>query len=258
MSTYLMAALVVAALVALARRADAPMAQQRPAMIAVAAVFVLLALDLLSGGLRFVPGLAATTPVAVFGLVRGWDRTDRRIVATIAVGALPLVWATQYTGGAGPQWGGRYILLTGLLGIVLASVTVRTADARRALGFAAAVGAIVTLAGVAWTVERSHAFDDTAEALAARPEPVVIFHDPFLARESGPIGLDRQWLAAPGEEARARAVEVVEDFGIDEVAFVDHADGSDIKPFPGWVQQREERIDLVSGLQLRVVVWRAP
>ena len=57
-----------------------------------------------SDGLGFLPGMFVASPLAAAGLavlVR-----DRRLlpVGAIAVGALPLVWLFQYSGGAFPQW----------------------------------------------------------------------------------------------------------------------------------------------------------
>ncbi len=65
-------------------------------------------------GLGFVPGLLIASPFAAVGLALGW-RSDVRVITVMAVVALPLVWFFQYSGGAGPQWGARYTLLSGAL-----------------------------------------------------------------------------------------------------------------------------------------------
>ena len=54
----------------------------------------------------------------------------------MAVVALPLVWFFQYSGGAGPQWGARYTLLSGALLLVAATVVL---EGRRA-AFVGVVG----------------------------------------------------------------------------------------------------------------------
>ena len=78
------------------------------------ALFLVRAVD----GLGFVPGLLATAPFAVAGLVLAWDRrvaSPGRDAVLMVVLALPVVWAFQYSGGAVPQWGGRYVLTTTLV-----------------------------------------------------------------------------------------------------------------------------------------------
>ena len=144
-------------------------------------------------------------------------------------------------------------------GATTMAVVGATSDAARStLRVVAAAGALVTLAGVGWTIERTHAFADTFSALADRPEPALIFHDPFLAREAGPIGLDERWLAATGPEARVEALAVLEAAGIGEVGFVEHADRGEARELPGWDLVGESTVPLVSGLELRVTTWRAP
>ena len=87
---------------------------QRPAKIAAFAVVVLY-LAWVAQGPGFVPGLVATTPFVAMGLVLAWRDVTGRLAALIALLALPVVWYTDFTGGVLPQWGGRYILTSGLL-----------------------------------------------------------------------------------------------------------------------------------------------
>jgi len=95
----LIAALVVAAVLVFSRSGDAlPIVGS--CALAAAVFFYLVAF---SAGLGFVPGMITASPFAAIGLAFGW-RADVRVVTAMAVLALPLVWASQYTGGAGPQW----------------------------------------------------------------------------------------------------------------------------------------------------------
>ncbi|MDW3218200.1 MAG: hypothetical protein R8F63_06265 [Acidimicrobiales bacterium] len=252
-TVYLVLALVLlGGLVELGRRADLDTDAVRPIALLVGAIGALLVVDIAASGMAFVPGLAATTPVAALAIGRGWGNGDQRLVAAIALVSLPLVWAVQYTGGAGPQWGGRYILLTGTLLTVLATVVLRSDRARVVLRRVALAGAAVTLIGVAWTVQRTHGFADAVQSLADRDEPVLVFHDPHLAREGGVLVLDEQWLAATGDEARAEAAGVLAALGVEEIGFVQHDRGDEPIVLPGWEVVAEEQIPLVSGLYLLV------
>jgi hypothetical protein len=179
-------------------------------------------------------------------------------VAAIALGSLPLVWAVQYTGGAGPQWGGRYIITTGALLIVLATVTFTTESAADVLRKVAIGGAVITCVGVVWTIHRTHEFADAFRELAGRDEPALVFHDPFLAREGGATVISERYLAATGPEDRAEAVAVLEQMGIDEAGFVDLDDGAAVRGLPGWEQVGTDTVQLIDGIDLRVTTWRAP
>ncbi|MFQ5558591.1 MAG: hypothetical protein ACE5GB_13935 [Acidimicrobiales bacterium] len=249
--------LLVLLLAELGRRAHAGPAEQRLVLIGLGAIALVMVLDLVAGGLGFVPGLVATTPVAALGLSRLGGGGDRRLVAVVAAGSLPLVWAVQFTGGAGPQWGGRYILTSGALLVALAATGLSAPPARSVLRGVAIGGLVVTLAGVAWTVQRSHAFADAMTELADRDEPALVFHDPFMSREAGALVIGEHWLSATGPEARAEAVAALAELGIDEVGFVDREDGGARRALPGWTAVNEERVELVSGLALRVTTWRA-
>ena len=99
----------VAAAVMLATGRGRPRYQAE--LLGAAAVLLLVRIH---SGLSFVSGFVPALPVAAFGVVLAWRDARRRILAVIALVALPGVWMLQYTGGAGPQWGGRYVLCTGV------------------------------------------------------------------------------------------------------------------------------------------------
>ena len=95
---YALGALIVACL-ALAvwsfrRTDDLPVLGS--AALAGAVFFYLVAF---TAGLGFIPGMLTASPFAAMGLVLGWRR-DVRLVAAMAVIALPLVWAVTTTGVA--------------------------------------------------------------------------------------------------------------------------------------------------------------
>lgn len=230
---------------------------RRRSVALVAVGFAPLVLSLLALGLRFVPGMVFATPLAGLGFaaMRRPAAADRAPLA-VAIGAMPLVWAVQYTGGAGPQWAGRYILLSGFL-LTVVAVSRFWADRREVVAGVAGLGLAVTLAGVAWTVQRADAFAGLSAELAAAPEPVLVFSDPFVSREAGPIVLDEQWLAAWTDERRALAGEVVVASGHDEFGYVNREREPDVPIFAGFRPVSERFIEVFDGYRFRVTTFVA-
>ncbi len=252
-SALLLAGVLLGLLLAIGHNADRPFLDQRVIWAGLGAVALLVVLDLIIDGMRFIPGLAATTPLAVLGIVRGGRTGPRRIVTAVSVLALPLVWLTQFAGGATAQWGGRYTLPSAVMLMVVAIVSYDRGRARETLRILAVAGFVITMIGVGWTVVRTRGFADASRALADRPEEALVFRDPFLAREPGPLGLDEQWLAAPTPELLREASEVLAGAGIEEVGYVDFDIGRAVPDLPGYVVVGESTIPLVNDLRLRVV-----
>ena len=76
-------------------------------------------------GLGFVPGALIVFPVAAAVVIlHRWD-SERAFVVAVAVVTTVVTWMFQFTGGAEPQWGGRYLLaptlLLGCVGVVAIS-----------------------------------------------------------------------------------------------------------------------------------------
>ncbi len=230
--------------------------------VVVGLVYGLLALEFATSGLSFVPGMLAAAPLAGFGLGAALfvDRRRSRwnLVVAAATVPLPLVWYFQYTGGAGPQWGGRYLLLSGLL-LSVVGIVMLEARNPKLLKTMGALSFAITMVGLVWLVQRSSAFADASEELANRNEPILVFGDPHAARESGPIVRHEQWLVASDGPLRAEAAALVLAAGEREFGFVDYAyDGSpDTPPFPGFSPVRVEVIDLLPGIGRRVTTFVA-
>ncbi|HEY7107532.1 MAG TPA: hypothetical protein VH986_14085 [Acidimicrobiia bacterium] len=169
-----------------------------------------------SDGLGYLPGVLTACPLAVAGITVAWSRRELRLAGLLAVATVPIVWVVQYSGNAKPQWGGRYVLLSGVL---LATVAVVALGHRReALVAAIALSALVTGVGVAWLAERSHTVANGMETLVARHDQAVVSLDAHLLREGGAFyDPDRHWLTAPPDRL-ADAVRIVGDAGDTEVA----------------------------------------
>ncbi len=164
-------------------------------------------------GLRFVPGLVPTTPLAVVGAV-ALVRRRQLLVGILAFAPVPLVLAVQFTEGAYAQWGGRYLLATGAI-LAVAAVALVADEHRQVFAATAAAGLLATLYGVAWRVHRSDlAMNDWDTLLqASAQETVVVFLDGHHAREAGPLMLDRRWLSAPDVEVLPELVQALDAAG---------------------------------------------
>jgi len=168
-------------------------------------------------GLGFVPGMLVASPLAVAGVVAGlsrrWSTRPALLAGTIAIAALPLVWLYQYRGGANPEWGGRYILCSGVLLAVLGVVAL-VARGRNALVPALVAGLLVTGCGLAWLSIRSHSVADSARVLETTDDPVLTIGLPHLLREWGAFyGPDRPLLTAERDSELPVALDVLDGAG---------------------------------------------
>ncbi len=191
--------------VVLHRRGE-PSTARLPFAVAVAVYALALA-----GGLGFVSGALVAVPVAaVAALYRGgpW-----RAVLGATVVATVLTWTFQLTGGAGPQWGGRYLLVPTLVLVVVGVLALRQSGPA-ALVPIVGLAAVVTAFGFAWLVHRSHVVDEFFDDLADRPEDVIVVTNGFLVREAGPAYEDHRYLALGRGADLDGAVAVVEDAGL--------------------------------------------
>jgi len=232
------------------RRGDETLA--RAGVVLAGVVYVAAALS----DLGFVPGMVPAFPV-VAGLALLRPAGATRTVVVIALASLPLVWAFQFLGAAGPQWGGRYILPTSvLLGTgSLVGLSARP-EARRAL---VALGAGVTLIGVGWMAVRTRSVDGLFDDLRSVDADVLIVRDAFLLREGGPVVLDERWLTAAGEDQFAFATEVAAEAGASTVAVLElGAAAPPDEAIPaGWVEAERRETDL-TGDRMGVVTYRLP
>lgn len=164
------------------------------------------------GGLGFVSGLLLAFPVTIAAGVQLVRRAGARVVGFIAVAALPLVYLVQYTGGAAPQWGGRYTLTSAiLLGVVgYVGLAERFPTVARGL---VALSVLVTILGVGWLGVRSRGVDRFFDDVGAEAAPVVISRNAFLIREGGDAVVDRHWLSVADEAAFADAVGLARSVG---------------------------------------------
>ena len=155
------------------------------------------------------------------------------INGAVSLVALPIVWLTDFTGGVIPQWGGRYILASGLLlGVVGIA---RTEDAARwARQFFVVLAVAVTVFGLVWMSDRTHEVAGAGAWIAARPEPVVISAVPFWLRESGSYEPDHRWLTVDTRANLDRAARVVTEAGFDRFGLITDRPGRPPLAVPGY------------------------
>lgn len=200
-------------------------AEQRAAGYALASAGVVYAVTAASG-LSFVSGALVASPVAI-AAVWAWRRASAgTYLLPIALVATVLTWMFQLTGGAGPQWGGRYLLAPTLLFTTFGVVALqRSPTIVRQAVFGCAFG--ITAFGFAWLITRSHQVDEFFEDLAERPEDVVISTNGFLVREGGPAYEERRYLSIGRDASLRGAVDVVEAAGLDTFGVL-----SDLRELP--------------------------
>jgi len=226
------------------RRAFAPKA----AVLSVAMFALLCTL-----GWGFVPGLLVASPMAAIGLTMVKRRGIARELVMIALVPLPLVWAVQYTGGAGPQWGGRYELLSGFV-LCVVGVGALSAQPRWLKVWAVVMAISMTAFGASWMVVRTHTVDRAMGDVAALPEPMVISTWSHLFREAGAYyDPDRRWLTAETREQLDRALEIAQAEGLDTIAILSVGD-TPVDPGPDYETVQVDRIAFFAGEPITVAV----
>jgi len=231
---------------------------ERSAVSGVAALVgaCMLYLFVFGEGLGFVPGLLIASPFAAVGLALGWRR-DVRVITVMAVAALPFVWFFQYSGGAGPQWGARYTLLSGALLLVAATVVL---EGRRAAFVGVLVVAVlVTGFGITWLSVRSTWVASGIQQIVDRHDQSVISGSQHLLREGGAFyDPGAHWLtAAPGTQLR-RAAQIVRDAGDREFAYVVGHGAKVPATIGGFHRDAVEQVQFLrSDVTVDVVTYRA-
>ena len=210
---------------------------RKPSLLLIG-VAVVLGIRVLQSGPTFVPGLVPTTPLAVAGLGIGIVGRRDRLVAAMALGPLPLVYLTQYSAGAVPQWGGRYILTTGLLLVVLACAELPQRHLAVFRGLAIA-GAVITATGVWFNAVRTNSLtDDFALVEEVADGDVVVWYDNVKAREAGPEVVEHRWLSTVGDAETDTVLAILHARSIDRFVYVDPVDDP-VPTFDGFVARSD-------------------
>ena len=205
-------------------------------------------------GVGFVPGLAIAAPATTFGVMAA-IRDRLWVPFALGGGPLPLVLATAFPDGALPQWGGRYLLCTGLVFSVVGLAWLgRHAPTVR--NFVAAFAVAITVVGVTWTSERTHGLHDDAQTLVALTEPddVVIWRSGYTARGMGPTAQHRSWLSAPYNEDQRELSGLLRETGVTEFVWLARPDAP-APDFPGY--ERDRPLGRLDFFGIDATWWRA-
>ncbi|MBW3650753.1 MAG: hypothetical protein KY458_09330 [Actinobacteria bacterium] len=233
---------------------------------AVAGAGALLGLRMGVAGLGFVPGLLVAAPFAAAAVAvrrrgetppaggAGLRRDVAAIVVAIGVGAVPLVLATQFRGGAAPQWGGRYLLVSGALLAVVGWALLSERPRPVQAGFAV-LSVAVTLFGLSWMSVRTREVARTIDALDRRPESVIVSGVYHLAREGGAFYGNKRWLTLGPLAGPPAAASVLTAAGVSSFASVELAEEPPLH-YPGFELVNTGGLRLFDGVQLRVSSWR--
>lgn len=228
----------------------------RVPMLAVALIGLPLAFRFVQFGPDFVSGMVPTTTLAAAGALFGVRRSQLRLVAAIALGSLPLVFATQYTAGAGPQWGGRYLLLSGYLLTICGCVGLARHH-RALLSGLIAAGVAVSLGGVWFVSARTHDVASDMDRIEAFADgDVVVWFDPVIAREGGPAIVDQRWLTSWADARSDALLGVLADESIDEFVYIDHP-ARPVPAFDGFVVADEAGTQMLEFFERRVTRFRS-
>ena len=213
----------------------------------------------ISNSLDFTPGFLSASPLAAAGIAVGWSVRRWRWLGALALLALPVVWAFQFSGGAGPQWAGRYVLVTSTLLVIGAAVALPLmpkAGRIALVGLAVAVNA----SGVAFLSQRSHTVADAMDAIQTHNRTVLVSRETHVLREGGAFyEADERWLTATTPRDLERAGEIATDVEAPALRVVSF-EGRKVPATIGeWQRSRRSRVEFVPGLYLNVVTYtRAP
>jgi hypothetical protein len=253
----LLGGVLVVALLLVARRG---LAQRQPPLwgtAGAALTAVLYAVRFSSVG--FVPGFFPTAPLSASGVV-GQPRGRARALAVAALLALPAVWLLQWTGQLVPQWGGRYVLLSGALLTVVGATalesrprTVPAAFPAFLVAAALAVGAY----GAVWHAQRTRGVARAMREIERVPRDVVtISRIAHLGREGGAWYGRNRWMNGGSAKSTAEAAAIATDAHVATIEVVELDDGGRAPAFQHWRETGRRSVPFL-GFRLRVTRYAA-
>lgn len=223
-------------------------------LVALVAAVLLYAMRL-ADGLGFVPGMLSASPLAAAGLAIGWSARRWRMPGATALLAIPLVWFFQFTGGANPQWGGRYLLISSTLLAVGAAVVLAVTPgiARVALVL---VAVMVTVAGLAWLSQRSHAVAGATTHLSTADGAVFVSREAHVLREVGAAYKPNdRWLTAENDKELVAAAKIAREIDAPAMRVLSVEGRTRPRTIGSWVRVGSTRFEFLPGLDVVLTTY---
>lgn len=215
---------------------------QRDVELALAVALALYVIRFVTGSNESMIGLFAAWPVVLLGLAlfrRAGHRAEVVLPVTVAAFLLAVV-ATQYRGGGGFEWGGRFLSPSLVPMAVLACVGVRRSllaerrPARQTLVLLSALAVVPTLAGLFLVGTARHRNGELIDEVTAGDPKLVVTNVVGLAPFGWRTYPDVGWMVAPPSEFGEIAARL-EAGGVGEVTVMGPArlDPADLAPYTG-------------------------
>jgi hypothetical protein len=204
----------------------------------------------------FVPGFFPAAPASAAG-VAGPPPGRARALAVAAVAALPAIWLLQWTGQLVPQWGGRYVLLSGALLTVIGVTALEARPRSAAAGVLVALAFAVGAYGAVWHAQRTRGVARAIADIERVPRQVVtISRIPHLGREGGAWYGQNRWLNGGTATDTATAATIASDAGVGTIEVVELDQGDRPLAFDHWSETGHRFVPFL-GFRLRVTRYTA-
>ena len=187
-----------------------------------------------TGLVLFVPGFFPAAPASAAG-VTGATTRRQMAIAGAAVVVLPAVWLLQWQGQLLPQWGGRYVLLSGALLTVVGAVAIERHGRTPGVVALVAITLLVAVFSAAWHVQRTRGVARAAASIERVPRDVVVVSRlAHLGREAGAWYGRNRWLNANGDQGTAEAASIAAQGGVRRIDVVDLDQSQRPQDLEGW------------------------
>jgi hypothetical protein len=207
-----------------------------------------------TGLVLFVPGVFPAAPVAAAGIT-GATRGRQAAVAVGAVATLPAVWLLQWRGQLLPQWGGRYVLLTGALLTVVGAVALERRGRTPGVTALVAMTLVVAAFSAAWHIQRTRSVARAVASIERVPRDVVVVSRlAHLGREDGAHYGRHRWLNADGDEGTAQAASIAAQARAPRIDVVTLDRGQPPQNLDGWHVQGRRLVPYL-GFHLAVTSY---
>ncbi|MBV8161782.1 MAG: hypothetical protein JO265_12730, partial [Acidimicrobiia bacterium] len=187
-----------------------------------------------TGLVLFVPGFLPAAPVSAAGIT-GATRGRQAALAGAAVAVLAAVWLLQWRGQLLPQWGGRYVLLSGALLTVVGAVAFERRGGSPGVVAVVALALLVAVFSATWHAQRTRGVARAVAAVERVPgDVVVVSRIAHLGREGGAWYGNHRWLNANGDAGTSQAASIATLAGASRMDVVDLDQGQRPQDLQGW------------------------